>query len=574
MSCCKTLDTTNENKRKTASVILTRGRTILKKRYDAKKHVLRNSLSKVTMSGWDAHKAKTLGQNGSDLPADSAIAAAADDSPTTLKKAIKLEDKLISGEEIEFYPDFRVNSRHTSEKTAAHLANENPRQSESEFFKFYSTLNNGTPDETDRSTDKSPIIAEDYPKLYVTVTKTSEKDATARSSLLKSIRGIQRADEDSYGINISNSRFFVPKDYIFSGVESAMNDLKFEVDPEMGKLLQRSYSTPRMGARSSLVAVNIETDPSSSAHATTETTPTKQREGSRHVKTLSDTSVILRSKESDQIERSRQRLFLKKRDSKPSCEVIDFLLDEKSNASTAIQSENGVEPLDSKSDGRSREAKTESPKNSPTLKSVSLKDEAATRKIPSNTQLWTAKHVIIDDDEITIKPASDANDRTFDEGKDSKIPDSSDKHIEVNKESLRLTENTSKRTGPCDTPNVILARRKSYPLLAEVSSRSECPSLVTPPRTPTRVLNKLDGLETGANKDGAQNGETIPSEGESRATNAISSRGITDPICKDQPAPMGRTSSLREKFETIVEDVEFRSAPGRRSQISDRKSLS
>ncbi|XP_012214974.1 cytospin-A-like isoform X2 [Linepithema humile] len=581
-SCCKTLDTTNGDKRKTASVILTRGRTILKKRYDSRKHMLRNGLSKVTTSGWDRHKAKpesvnVLGQNGFDSPGNSAIAA--DDSPA-LKKAIKLEDKLISGEEIEFHPDFRMGSRHAecaSEKTAAHLTNENSRQSESEFSKFYLTLNNRESDETDGPTNKSPIIAKDYPKLYVTVTNASEKDAMSKNSLLKGIRGIQHADGDSYGINISNSRFFVSKDYIFSGVECAMNDLKFEVDPEMGKLLQRSYSTPRMGTRPS-VLVDIETDPSSSDNAKAETLTapkdsTKQREGSRHVKTLSDTSaVILRPKESDIVER-RQRLFLKKRDSKPNCEVIDSLLDEKSNTSTALQSGNHAESLDSvhKNEEKSREAKTESHKNSPALKSPRLKDEAATRKILSNNQLWTAKHVIIDDSEITTKPTSDVNSRSFDRVEESKIG-SSNKHIDT--KSPRLTENTSaeceEKTSPSDMPSVILARRKSYPLLTEASSQSEYPSPVTSPRTSTIILSEQDDLQTGADKNDTQNGKTAPSESEYRATSALSqSQSIADSksVCKDEPAPMGRTSSLKEKFETIVEDVEFRTAPGRRLQI-------
>lgn len=530
-----------------------------------------------------------LGQNGFDLSDKSAIAA--DDSPTP-KKAIKLEDKLISGEEIEFYPDFRMDSQHTEcafEKTAAHLTNGNSRQSESEFSKFYLTLNSRKPDESDRPTNKSPIIAEDYPKLYVTATNASEKDTMSKSSLLKGIRGIQHADGDSYGINISNSRFFVPKDYIFSGMECAMDDLKFEVDPEMGKLLQRSYSTPLMGTRS--ILVDVETSPSSSDNTTADTLTVPkdsrmQREDSRHVKTLSDTSaVILRPKESDTVEH-RQRLFLKKRDSKPSCEVIDFLLNEKSNTSTALQSGNRAELLDSvhKNEEKSSEAKTESHKNSPTLKSAHLKDGTATQKILSNNQLWTAKQVIIDDNEITIKPASDANGDNFDGVEESKKPDLSNEHTDIDTKSTRLTENTNTRCeekpNPSDMPNVILTKRKSYPLSTEASSQSECPSSVTPPRTPSRILSEQDNLQRGASKDDTRNGETAPSESESRATNAISqsqSAADSETACKDQSAPMGRTSSLREKFETIVEDVEFRTAPGRRLQIGkpcDRKSLS
>lgn len=658
MSCCRTVDIANGSKRKTTSVILKRGRTILKNRCDSKKHTLRNSLSsKATTSGRDLHKLRLEDvnavvspcQNGFGLPDNSL--AIADAAPAT-KKAIKLEDKLISGEEIEVCPAFRIDKRRTvPDETDAHLANENPRQakiSRNESSKFYLKLDNFESDKIHSPTDKSPIIVGDYPKLYITVTNMSDKDAMAKSSLLKSIRGIQNADGDAYGINISNSRFFVPKDYIFSGVECAMNDLKFEVDPEMGKLLQRSYSNPQIST-SSPALVDIETGPSSLDNTTVTSESlsalynlTGQRNedsNSKYLRTLSDTSLVnLRSKESDRTEQ-RQKLFFNKLELKPSHEVIDSLLNEttsKSETAAALQTIN-VESFNKldyvnvhESEEKSRETKYENYKFFPS-KAFHSRDETVKQETLCNNQLWTAKHVIIDDEETTTKPTSDIslsdNGKIFDILKESKILDSSDKNIAINIDSLKF----GKRKSPSDTLNAPLMRRKSYPLLtSKVSSASRylssnlvIPSCQTPRRAYSGIETKisepfknssvdqkrqiglsscskeiqgsessnlretnriranrmkfLQGSLTAASEDDYQVENVTPSESKLCVTHETSqSIDSESNRCEDQPLPMGRTSSLREKFETIMEDVELRTASGRRSQISkscDRKSL-
>ncbi|XP_072758747.1 uncharacterized protein [Anoplolepis gracilipes] len=648
VSCCKTLDIANGSKRKTASVILKRGRTILKNRCDSKKHSLRNSLSnKTTTSGQDLHKLRfedvnaivSPCQNELGMP-DSSLAIART-APVT-NKTIKLEDELISGEEIEICPAFYIGNRRTEyipDETDANLANENPRQakiSRNESSKFY--LNNFESSKWGKShssIDKSPIIAEDYPKLYITVTNMSDKNAMAKSSLLKNIRGIQNADGDAYGINISNSRFFVPKDYIFSGVECAMNDLKFEVDPEMGKLLQRSYSNPQIST-SSPALVDIETGPSSLDNTTSETlTASNNSIGQRnedsspkYLRTLSDTSLVnLRSKESNRIEQ-KQKLFLNKRFSKPSYKVIDSLLNEtssKSETSATLQSRNHVESLNKlddhvnvyESEEKSHESKCRNYTFFPSRVSHS-KDETVNQKTLCNNQLWTAKHVIIDDEKIVPDSASDIpvpdNEKICNTLEESKISDSSDKNIAININSSKF----EKRKSSCSALNAPLMRRKSYPTSKDssryLSSLSVIPSRQTLKRTysgnerkisepleyssndqksqiklsscnketqglensnlkeTNRIrLNRMKflqgSLQTAANENSQI--EKVSSESKLCMTNKTSqSIDSESDGCKDQPLPMGRTSSLREKFETIVEDVELRTASGRRLQIS------
>lgn len=632
VSVCKIpLDTSNGNKRKTASTVLKRGRTILKKRYDPRKHTLRNSVLTTTTNGRDLHKVKfenvdvVFPSRNGDLPLNSDTSG-----KSALKKAIKLEDKLISGEEIEFCP-----AEYTPDKAGACLVSDNSKRSKipsDEFSK--SCLNSDKSAHT--PTDTYPIIAEDYPKLYITVTNTSDKNAMAKTSLLKSIRGIQSADSygDSYGINISNSRFFVPKNYIFSGVECSMDDLKFEVDPEMGKLLQRSYSNSQASSTGSSTPTNVESDWSSLNNNTIvkAETPIIDRTISNDsakehnldldsrcskvfpMDTSPENSI---SKESDKTER-KQRRFLKKRESKPSCEIVDSLLDETTKNRELV---------------------------STSKVSHDLQTEAVEREMPLDNELWTAKHVIIADCEITKKSASDVSvakdGKIFGTLEDSGKPSSPD---EIGINSLRSTRSTNIESEEIKSPyeflNVPSKRRKSYPFPfpPKISSKSTCfPSIfVTPPFT--RSLNIHSGIEAtiseplkyssvdqekrdeslacneesqgskcpnlsetnranrirflqnsleasacendnfldNSHVEGAASSESskLYTNEESKGTRIIANS--SEPVFKDQDLAAGRTSSLREKFETIVENVELRTTPGRCSQIGvscDRKSL-
>ncbi|KAG5314212.1 CYTSA protein, partial [Acromyrmex insinuator] len=536
VASCKTLDVTNGNKEKMASVLLKRGRMILKKRYDARKHALRNSLFKATMSDWDSHKARiedinTANQNGHNLSNNNlAITMGA----PALKETIKLEDKLISGEKIEFSSTNRIDSQHTdctTDGAVERLTNENSRQLKvsNESSKFY--LNDFESDKTHNS-DKFPIIAEDYPKLYITVTDTSDKNAVTKSSLLKSIRSIQNANGGLYDINISNSRFFVPKDYIFSGVESAMNDLKFEVDPEMGRLLQRSYSNPQVST-SLPSLVNIEESPSSldNTTATAETSTessnsTKLRidPDLRNIKSLSD-SVCVISKESDRVEQ-RQKLFFKRPKLKPNCEIIDSILTEKTSKSKMIiesQIKNYAESLDELDNchrTHENETKLQGMKyedhESFFSKGSYVKNETIKGKTFNNNDQTATKSLSLDD--------TSEDKKILDTVEESKIPNSSDKNIEI-----KLTKNTNNEW---------------------------------------EKIKKTEISDIHTNEDDSQIEKTTFSESNLRTKSEKPKVQSNADLGLDQPPSMGRTSSLREKFETIVEDVELKTLSGQQMSES------
>jgi len=654
---CKALDTTNGNERKTTSVILKRGRTILKRRYDPKKHVLRNSLLKVTANNRDLHKTRSEdtdivvaspNQNGVDLLNNSMTTA--NSTSTQLKQIIKLEDKLISGEEIELCPAFYVDAWYTkcnSDKVCSTNDEKQPIEMiRKESSKFYLDLNNFKSDDANnpsveypnQAMNKSPEVMKDYPKLYITVTDASDNNAMAKSSLLKSIRGIQSADGESYGINISNSQFFVPKDYIFSGIECAMNDLKFEVDPEMGKLLQRSYSNPEFNTS---LPVNIETRPSSLDSATLNATKTVSNcsrcEDFKCSRAFPDTLPMnLKSKENSKAER---RLFLKKRESKPSYEIIDNLLDEISLKTKAENCSESLKKLDNHDTIQRDEEELHKTKyeSHETALRTNVKN-GIEREVPQNNQSSTIKFVATNDSEIAMKSTCNTFDKkisdTFKESKGS----SNNKNLEVDTKSARFTKNIDfkKTKNPCNVLNNSLTKRKSYPLpvSSEISFKSKYSSsnTVISPRTSRKVLsahstggknseflncfsinpekqteaptcnkesqksncsnsietNRLnrmkflqDSLQVDTNREKSQIEKIIFTEGKLCTTKEESktSQDTADSgsICKKQILPIGRTFSLKEKFETIVEDVELRTMPRRRSQIGkscDRKSLS
>ncbi|XP_063988836.1 cytospin-A-like isoform X2 [Diachasmimorpha longicaudata] len=61
-----------------------------------------------------------------------------------------------------------------------------------------------------------------------------------RNSCLESIQGIQGIDENSYWLHVSNSKFLVPRSTVQSNVGRSMDDLRFQVDPEMTRILRQS----------------------------------------------------------------------------------------------------------------------------------------------------------------------------------------------------------------------------------------------------------------------------------------------------------------------------------------------
>lgn len=534
----------------------------------------------------------------------------ANDVMPTLKAAIKLEDKLISGEEIEICPNFRVDSQRNAERVPRNAelfsVSKNPRQrqipkNEASCLK---------PDKSaDTLSNRFAITADNYPKLYITVANTSDKNAIAKDSLLKSIHGIQSSDGDSYGINISKSRFFVPKNYIFSSVECSMNDLKFEVDPKMARLLRKSHSTPQT---SSSTLVDVEVDraswngaiaaPRETETQTSDETATRQCQKSKR---LHSSLTDLRLKESEITER-KQRLFLKKRDSKPSREIVDSLLDDKfprPKASAAVarvtnHPESSDRPRDSVH--TSKEDTSEPTKSSSDHKPIStsetphdFKIEPAKEKTAENTQSWTPKHVIIHGPEIPEESASDAtvlNDRNIlGTSGGSETPSSSDKSVKCAINSPVPKRSTGLVGVALHDPPSSPSTRRQYEAKRDGSSeqRHFKYSNLRETNRANRIEFLQNSLRIDANERDHSSGHfhavrAHPPEDKLGVTDrekAKQSQTSADParsVGRDQDRPFGRTSSLRGKYETIVEDVELRTMPGRRSRVAiscDRKSL-
>lgn len=542
----------------------------------------------------------------------------------TLKEVIKLEDKLISGEEIEIYPNFHVdNHRNTecvSRNTDPYLASKDSKQeknpeNESSKSCFKSDKSACT------SNVESSITTEDYPKLYITVANhASDKNAMTKNSLLKNISGIQSSGGDSYGINISNSRFFVPKNYIFSDVESSMDDLKFEVDPEMAKLLQRSYSNPQIST-SSPILVDVGTDPVSlnvttavkgmktrAFDKTTSNDLTRQRE--ECPRAHSDSFLVkLKSRESEKVER-KQRLFLKKRDSKPSREIVDSLLKEstpRSKTSAVSQAKNRSNRTESSSQlqnrnsaikgaEESKETKNTTRKLIPTSeKSHDSRIEAAEGKILQSNQFQTSEHVITDDCEIVKKKPATTIDDTKSLGtlEGSEGTSSSSKNIESNINSPILGKHINtlpdEVSGSHDFPNALSTRQDQDKRDGSFECNEQQQKYKYSNLSETNRANRIkflqNSLQTGVSEyDNSTHDlhiEKASSKGKLSMTNeemkiSRNAMDLLGSIGKDQDSPFRRTSSLREKYETIVEDVELRTAPGRRSHVAiscGRKSL-
>lgn len=641
VSCCKTLDTSNGDKRETAGILLKRGRTILKRRYDSRKHMLRNSLFKAITGDQDLHKASSEGVNvkskieslnkNRHLPNNSVSTAS---GASTVKQTIGMEDKLIFNEETQFCPALRIHSqdnKHVSIKTDSYLANENysrRKTSRNEFSKSH--LRSDKKHSLDYN--NSPIIAENYPKLYISVPNT-EKNALTKNSLLKNIRAIQNTDKDSYGINISNSRFFVPKNYIFSGVESSMDDLKFEVDPEMGKLLQRSYSTPLINTSLSSVVIDTEENRLSlsdtigqeKAPIIDKTVPIdlkKQYKDFIRTKALPDTSFVkLRPKKNIHLtEQHKQGLYLKKRESKSNGETSNSLLDDttlKCKTITIMQTAKQVES--SKGSHDSTICKNE-------------KDLCETKCKKHEFFISDISHDLQD-------KASELNDDYTVTNKCTCDISASNCNIKCDKNTVDTRNINAKYKGTesfCEAINVSSTRQELDPSsnLTEVSSNlSTYPSLFSAPLSDVAInisnvdsinkteiskplrcslnsqeeqdklsvcntelqeskclnisetnrLNRIRFLQSNLKTDSSKDNDyisdsyfetTTPENNIYIEKSKPSSQNIT--VCKDQSAvTFGRTASLREKFETIVEDVELRSQW--RSQIGkscDCKSFS
>ncbi|XP_043517381.1 cytospin-A-like isoform X7 [Frieseomelitta varia] len=584
--------------RKPASNILKRGRTIIKKRHEStKKSVPRSNVLKIMDESdpsdmedlkIDDSKELNLTISHEDTESDGSIKV------SQSKEPVKLNDKLISGEEVEIRPSFESKNSLSEpvddfeERSSLKMDDSDDKSLEASDFQ--------------RTRSNKSFKTLDYPKLYISATSVLEENEIAKSSLLKNIKGIQNVGTDSYGIEISNSRFFVPKDYVYSGVENAMDDLKFEVDPEMRKVLQESTQTNN----NSINIDNFEvmTDVQESPHANESkakaifSSDSKNKENSL----LLQTSKFKESKEeykNDSSSNKKPRLFLKKSESRSGSEIVDSLLDtnHKQNIfDSALKNRIFSTSLDNLN---LRTHSADNPSNSVTRKIRQKEDSNPYNDCDSRIRYRDTNDV------ATARPRSFSIEPYL----PCKSPDDIDlsnikkvKNKEKEKYNstypiLSSLENLPRST--LDTPFASFSSRvasKEFPtsFSKETTRGLDC---VSTQKTVNGALKfDSDSQKIGKNltlceanrlkrmkflnmnlsqSEPATRYETSNSAVITRRTRNESSSSISeskigqnssDSMFKDKLL-IGRTSSLREKFETIVEDVELR--PGR--QIANQK---
>lgn len=706
----KIFDTTSRNKRKPTSIILKRGRTITKRPREIRRHItptnffktiIKNNSYKITSKNNElAPINKTKEQDITELSKDETDL----DNPCSVKEVIKVDEKLMSGKEIEFCPastpktrspdtsmgltileskiidPTKENVNEVSEKISTKQS-VNIQQNE-----LYSEINNSI----DIDLEKTLENENSNRKLYIPSSLNIDKNATSKSSLLKDIKGIQSIDTNSYGINISNSRFFVPKNYVFSDIDSSMNDLKFEVDPEMSKLLQKSENKILNGADTNLISeITSEKSPLEDP-IICKTTVTKNiftsadKEKSFHQLPKANNST----KESVYLNDKKKRLFLKRYESKPSSEIVDSLLDNiqykpklnmtnyylrHKNFSTSLDNLDSYRIIDNNDiiqthrsyeslpiidyETKNKVIKEENSNNNRTDNkkqnciSVNDNEQSPTKRNyhsahDGDTHTSVYKQRNIDVKAKQTKSTIKSKDANYSSNNISlklhlerdQLKDSDSLNSQRKRTGKAIYESNKSKSFQYSKHNY-LEKRNSYPSMSSIkhipispvcntmhsitpSYTSNRPSTYTlRDRTqiseqffPTRMLNKSFkdiskyndlqsdrylalceanrlkrlkflrmNLQTDYNIEdkkiqvsNSHVARKVPVNNDNYSTNIVPEVSQNDTnftlLCKDRA--IGRTTSLRDKFETIIEDVELRA--GRRSltgKTCDRKSL-
>ncbi|XP_076397556.1 uncharacterized protein LOC100874855 isoform X6 [Megachile rotundata] len=615
------------NSRKPSSNILKRGRTIIKRRQESKKGALRTNVL------------KTIGEPGShkteDFKLDSVVSnklnrtfseenVRSDKFRSEHSKEPGLNEKFISAGEVEFCIAAK-DTLEDNEKTCVPALEDYGLKSTKDTFeeqrdsKRYSSMES---DEfegkvSSGNLNEFTISAEDYPKLYVPNTFVSVENTAAKSYLLKNIKGIQSTGQDSYCINISNSRFFVPKNYVYSGMENAMDDLKFEVDPEMRKMLEEST---RENSNAEIFRIRAsekldEPDPDGTGSAVLFNPKGKENSSLLHFSKLSKESAAETSSklEGDSLNKKR-RLFLKKTESRSGSEIIDSLLDTdyKQNIfNSALRSRSFSTSLDNLNfhtiiqPSNNFHSDANKVRNNERLTAINDHSNigkgttySRAKSLPTGSCLYRKS----EDFDVSNKARANTENACTVPKVEKSGRDAGGPQVEKHNTILSSLENLPKSA--IDTPTTPIASklsssREPFNSYCKNNVRAADSIAVSPTSLPRasdeplkfrndpqetkktltlREANRLKRMkflnmdlsrsesdtEYGT-EDSVANDRKRLIECETSRTNSdckISESVVNDTTfaCKDRSL-IGRTSSLREKFETIIEDVELR--PGR-----------
>ncbi|KZC11392.1 Cytospin-A [Dufourea novaeangliae] len=578
VSQCKTHGNTTGGSRKPASNILKRGRTIVKRRHESKKGGFRGNFLRTLN---DPEPCKIENSN-LEQPNDSVVSEKSNktlpgsDDRNELscsKEPIKLDDKLISGREIEFCPAFDKDSFHSLTNNMSEMSindiSEDPYSLQKRFSAEFGHTNEN------RGSNESLKHLEEHTKLKIPNVASVEDSVAAKSSLLKDIKGIQNMGTDSYGISISNSKFYVPKNYVFSGVENAMDDLKFEVDPGMRKVLQECTQ-----------ANNNNNNITQESH--TLNTSALKRDKENLSKELDATTKPEEECNNDYFLNKKRRLFLKKNESKSGSEIVDSLLDptEKKNISSATlrgkSYSSSLERIDTQ--GRTR-SKEEPINDHIEISAIRYRDRTEQtylrpQSVPVESYLYR-KSEDLNSDSLNLRNTNTGNSRkeTYEKSA-TRCP------ILSSLENLPRSPALDASTAPKESMNSYtkdIVRGSTAPSNLSVTKQSsEVSKLEDESQETTKKglslceanrLKRMQFLNTNLchsesateerynssvteQKSSHKNATTYPKTGQSNSAFTYKDKSL-----------VGRTSSLREKFETIIEDVELR--PGR--QIANQK---
>ncbi|XP_011501718.1 PREDICTED: cytospin-A isoform X2 [Ceratosolen solmsi marchali] len=283
------LSNTSSDVQKPRSTILKRGRTIIRKRFESKKIIVKCDLSR-TNSILKNHIPRTKGilknqiktEQGNSVWFD--LSDTVDFNSPNISKDIQLkltadEDKhthnlpLNNAVEKEYV---KVSLNSSGEKYAPNIVDSTLKLHNG--HNVHNSINITSHDSNDYADSEAvrklahstthptkekfiPKIIDLTPKLHTDETHESNNptcqntcklvasnllDSSSATitnpsnSLLEKITGIQDASSNVYSINVSNSRFFVPNNYVLTSYKNSMNDLSFKVDPEITKALRKS----------------------------------------------------------------------------------------------------------------------------------------------------------------------------------------------------------------------------------------------------------------------------------------------------------------------------------------------
>lgn len=596
VSQCKSFSNITGNSCKPTGNILKRGRTIIKKKYESKKETLK----------FDHFKTETKSSNKEDLKINdlknlSSLIIYKDtefensNEVSYPKQSLELNDKYFA-EEIKHNFEIKNNLLESNDFENQYFAE---KQSSVECDDFDKKVDIETSKKT--KSNKYFDFTEDYSKFYIPSISVSKENEIMKSSLLKNIKGIQNIGTDAYGIEISNSRFFVPKNYIYSGIENAMNDLKFEVDPDMRKILQESTQTNNNSININNFKIN---NTQESQHLNESKIENGFASDSRNKE-----NTFLEVSEFKKLEEEhknncflyKKRRFLKKNESKTSSKIVDSLLDityKQKLFSSTLKNRSFFTSLDNLnlqtcSDNLSnenikkiRQKKEFIPCNNYNIGSAICKKDindsvsADSNNFPIEPYLYQKSTEL---DSLNLKKENDIKREKYNTypilSPLENIPRSTLDSPAFNSQfALRklITSYSDKTTAELDSTLMQKTIGETMKLDDELQKTEKNLSLCEINRLKRMKFLNMNLSQSESNAETNINNSVIiyKKKIKNENSNLNSDSKINqnnNTLAFKNKSLIGRTSSLREKFETIIEDVDLK--PGRQiGTICDHKS--